>query len=88
MINGICLKTLLVYGKPLEDDIIDDTSGSFKRLMYSLCSANRDESFDVNSEAAREDARQLLQAGTLVLILLLFKGIFHFNSKIIFQRKF
>ncbi|XP_033209965.1 annexin B9-like [Belonocnema kinseyi] len=54
-----------MYGKPLEDDIIDDTSGSFKRLMYSLCSANRDESFFVNSEAAREDARQLLQAGEL-----------------------
>ncbi|XP_051169660.1 annexin B9-like isoform X2 [Leptopilina boulardi] len=54
-----------MFGKPLEDDIMDDTSGHFKRLMISLCCANRDESFNVDQEAAREDARQLLQAGEL-----------------------
>lgn len=57
-----------MFGKPLEDDIMDDTSGHFKRLMISLCCANRDESFNVDPDAAREDARQLLQAGMLILI--------------------
>jgi len=52
-----------VYGRTLEDDLISDTSGNFKRLMVSLCCANRDESFNVNQSAAMEDAKKLLQAG-------------------------
>lgn len=54
---------IIVYGRTLEDDLISDTSGNFKRLMVSLCCANRDESFNINQAAAMEDARQLLQAG-------------------------
>lgn len=53
----------LVYGKILEDDLRADTSGNFKRLMVSLCCANRDESFDVNHASAIEDAKELLKAG-------------------------
>lgn len=52
-----------MYGKSLEDELMEDTSGSFKRLMVSLCCANRDESFEVDPAAAAQDARELLQAG-------------------------
>ncbi|KAK0084485.1 hypothetical protein PV325_006935 [Microctonus aethiopoides] len=54
-----------MYGKSLEDDLREDTSGNFKRLMISLCCGNRDESFDVDQAGAMEDARRLLQAGEL-----------------------
>ncbi|XP_012282864.1 annexin B9 isoform X2 [Orussus abietinus] len=54
-----------IYGRSLEDDLMDDTSGSFKRLMVSLCCANRDESFNIDPAAAAQDARELLQAGEL-----------------------
>ncbi|XP_044018894.1 annexin B9-like isoform X2 [Aphidius gifuensis] len=56
----------VMYGKSLEDDLRDDTSGSFKRLMISLCCANRDETFNVDQADALNDARKLLQAGELV----------------------
>lgn len=55
--------TFAVFNASLEDDLSSDTSGSFQRLMVSLCCGGRDESFDVNLEAARHDARELLQAG-------------------------
>lgn len=53
------------YHSSLERDLRGDTSGHFKRLMTSLCSAGRDESGIVNQAQAAGDAQQLLNAGVL-----------------------
>lgn len=54
-----------MYKRKLEDDIIGDTSGHFKRLLVSLCNAGRDETGETDLEAARTDATELLRAGEL-----------------------
>uniref|UniRef100_A0A0A9VZC1 Annexin-B9 n=1 Tax=Lygus hesperus TaxID=30085 RepID=A0A0A9VZC1_LYGHE len=52
-----------LYGKSLEHDITNDTSGHFRKLLVSLAQGNRDENTHVTTDAAEEDARQLLEAG-------------------------
>jgi annexin A7/11 len=52
-----------LYGSNLEDDIIGETSGSFKRLLVSLCVAQRSEDDNLNETQVREDAQALHDAG-------------------------
>ncbi|XP_070506542.1 annexin B11-like isoform X2 [Chironomus tepperi] len=54
-----------LFKKDLEDVLIGETSGNFKRLLVSLLNANRDESGIVDPEKAKADATQLLRAGEL-----------------------
>ncbi|XP_019645089.1 PREDICTED: annexin A6-like [Branchiostoma belcheri] len=49
----------------LEEDIESETSGHFKRLLVSLCNAQREEGGedDVDEGLAEEDAREIYEAG-------------------------
>ncbi len=52
-----------LYGTFLEQDLMGETSGNFKRLMRSLCNAGRDETGFIDANAARLDAQDLVSAG-------------------------
>lgn len=55
----------IVYGAHLESELKSETSGNFKRLLTSLCTAARDESGRIDPNNAKQDARELLKAGEL-----------------------
>ncbi|XP_059476152.1 annexin B9-like isoform X1 [Neocloeon triangulifer] len=51
-----------MYGRSLEHDLKNDSSGEFRNLLVRLCSASRDESDVVNEEIVRDDALALAAA--------------------------
>uniref|UniRef100_A0A3Q3QBJ5 Annexin n=1 Tax=Monopterus albus TaxID=43700 RepID=A0A3Q3QBJ5_MONAL len=51
------------YKKSLEDAIIGDTSGHFRRLLVSLSQGSRDERENVDITLAKQDAQTLYAAG-------------------------
>ncbi|KAJ8394463.1 hypothetical protein AAFF_G00046740 [Aldrovandia affinis] len=51
------------YGRDLEEDIVGDTSGHFKKMLVVLLQGTRDESGVVNADLVEEDARELYAAG-------------------------
>ncbi|XP_065204407.1 annexin-B12-like [Planococcus citri] len=51
------------YGKTLAEDVADDTSGSFRRLLVSLLCACRPECECVNEEDVCQDVSDLIAAG-------------------------
>jgi hypothetical protein len=52
-----------VYKKKLEDDVISDTSGAYKKLLVSLLTASRPEINEVDMNLVRKDVDELVQAG-------------------------
>ncbi|KAG8574757.1 hypothetical protein GDO81_009316 [Engystomops pustulosus] len=52
-----------VYSKSLEDDICSDTSFMFQRVLVSLCGGGRDQSDKVDEALAKQDAKELYEAG-------------------------
>jgi len=53
----------LVYGKDMEKDVVDDTSGHFRRLLVAQIQGGRDENKTFDRTAAQDDAQALFKAG-------------------------
>lgn len=64
-INNIKMAYHKLFGKDLEKDLMGETSGSFRRLLVSLCQGRRNENTFVDVASAQADAQKLLQAGEL-----------------------
>jgi len=52
-----------LYKKNLAEELQGEASGNFKRLLFSLAQASRNEGDDVDEAAARADAQDLFDAG-------------------------
>lgn len=64
IIHIIAAEYKKLYGQHLEDALKSETSYSFKRLLVSCLTGNRDESTITDISAARTDAQSLVNAGT------------------------
>ncbi|XP_033118701.1 annexin A13-like [Anneissia japonica] len=62
-IEGIKEAYAEVFERDLAEDLENETSGDFKYLMVSIANAGRDESDEVDEDAATEDAQELFDAG-------------------------
>ncbi|BFZ17663.1 hypothetical protein BsWGS_20702 [Bradybaena similaris] len=62
-IHAITAVYKLMYGKKLEDDIISETSGHFRKLLVSMSVGGRQENQPVDLNKARADAQRLYDAG-------------------------
>lgn len=51
------------FERNLEEDLIGDTSGYFRRLLVSQVNAGRDEDADLDEDKAMEDAQAIYDAG-------------------------
>ncbi|XP_071108151.1 annexin A4-like isoform X2 [Haliotis cracherodii] len=52
-----------MYGRKLEQDIISETSGHFKKLLVSMTTGGRMENQPVDQAKAQQDAKALYEAG-------------------------
>jgi annexin A7/11 len=62
-LQQIALEFQKLYGETLEEALKDETSHSFKRLLVSCSTGNRDESMRTDENSARNDASALMEAG-------------------------
>lgn len=62
-VQAITTEFQRLYGHSLEEALKEETSWSFKRLLVSLSTGNRDESMITNIDSARTDAQSLVHAG-------------------------
>ncbi|XP_050391394.1 annexin A4 [Patella vulgata] len=62
-IHAINAAYKLMHGRKLEDDIISETSGHFKKLLVSMSVGGRMENQTVDQNKANADAQKLYQAG-------------------------
>ncbi|XP_034037387.1 annexin A6 isoform X1 [Thalassophryne amazonica] len=51
------------YGRDIEEDVIGDTSGHFKKMLVVLLQGTRDESGVVDADLVEQDAQDLFAAG-------------------------
>lgn len=49
------------YDKDLEEEVKSETSGRLQRLLVSMLSGGRDQSNEVDSDAAQRDSEELYQ---------------------------